>query len=322
MKKFLLKFLLYTFLIFLALEIIVRIFHLYFQYPKSTINDLNVELYIPEQKGYFVTGNRGMNIVQYRINQSGFNSFREYNASYDSIEIALVGDSFIEGFHQDFFNSIGAKIEKRLNKEGVSVFEYGYSGYDLADQLNLISKYKEDFEKIDLVIIYLKFAEDLDRNLYEPNYFRANLENLPSFKVKNRIKLFSYLEGIGITDPVRNLFYRIKSGSLSETAKGSNDQMTEMSIPERLGNFETLMDSYPEIDRQKLVFLIDMSITPHSFITYCDSQNYAYLDFGEPLSASKGRTLLIYDQHWNDHGREIISEVISNYIVNETNVLK
>ncbi|WP_435625400.1 hypothetical protein [Flagellimonas sp.] len=322
MKKFILKSFFYVLLIFLALELVVRVFHLYFQYPVSTINERKVELYYPGQKGYFATGNRRMNLVQYRINDSGFNSYREYNPSQDSIEIAIVGDSFIEGFHQDYFNSLGAKIERRLSRHGAKVFEYGCSGYDLADQLNLISKYPEVFSQVEMVFIYLKFHEDLERSEFEPNYFRVNLDNLPTFKIKRKIKLLSYLDGIGLFLPVRNFVKSVKNEKPVEVSKEPEPKKMDSLIQERLGRFKVLMDHYPDIDRQKVVFLIDKTITPTSFIQFCDAWNYAYLDFGAPLNASEERTHLVYDQHWNDHGREIISEAIVNYIQNNTDFLE
>jgi hypothetical protein len=45
--------------------------------------------------------------------KAGFNSHREFfTPSEDKFEIALIGDSCIEGFHQDFYDSTGKKNRK------------------------------------------------------------------------------------------------------------------------------------------------------------------------------------------------------------------
>ena len=74
MKTLILKSILYSILVFICLEFIVRVLHLYQQYPPYTINDLNLEVNTPNQKGYYVTGNRRMNFAEYNINKSGFMS--------------------------------------------------------------------------------------------------------------------------------------------------------------------------------------------------------------------------------------------------------
>ena len=125
------------------LEIWVRVFHLTKDYPVRYIDEFGVEKWMPNQDGFSVTGNRRQNFSEYHINNFGYNSYREYNPSKDKVEIALVGDSFVEGFHQNYYNSTGKKIEKILN--GIEVYEFGYAGYDLADELHLIHQYQSTF---------------------------------------------------------------------------------------------------------------------------------------------------------------------------------
>jgi hypothetical protein len=96
MKKLFLKSLLYLVLIVLVLELLVRIFHLTKDYPVRYVDKFEVEKWVPNQEGYSVTGNRRQNFSKFYINNSGFNSYREFTPSKDKVEIALVGDSFIE----------------------------------------------------------------------------------------------------------------------------------------------------------------------------------------------------------------------------------
>ena len=121
MKLLIGKMILYFILILVFLEVCVRVLHLYFEYPPYYINELNVKTYVPNQGGHYVTGNRRRKYAKFNINDQGFNSFRAYNPTENTTDIALIGDSFIEGFHQDFDKSIGRKIETKL-KNQVNVY--------------------------------------------------------------------------------------------------------------------------------------------------------------------------------------------------------
>lgn len=312
MKLLITKTILYAILIFICLEIIVRVFHLYIQYPPYIINDLSLEVNAPNQKGHYVTGNRRMNFAEFNINDSGFNSYREFTPTKNDLEIAIIGDSFIEGFHQNYYNSTGKKIETLLN-DNIKVFEYGYSGYDLADQLYLIDAYKDKFKLIDYTFIYLKFYTDLERNKYEPNHYRVNLQNSLSFKLKDKIKLFAYADGIGIFEPFKNLKNKLLGNNNDEIEEYVDDEASDEDTMKYLENFKTLIGTY-KIDKNKTTFLIDKKKTSTLFLEYCDSVGYKYADFGKSLDASKEPTTLIYDQHWNNHGRTILAEFIAEYL--------
>ncbi|MGB5692170.1 MAG: hypothetical protein WBM43_06155, partial [Flavobacteriaceae bacterium] len=75
-KRFLIKFGFYAVLMLLVLECLVRIFHLHKDTPERHIDDKGVEKWVPGQQGYSVTGNRRQNFSEYRINNSGYNSYR------------------------------------------------------------------------------------------------------------------------------------------------------------------------------------------------------------------------------------------------------
>jgi len=319
MKKLLGKIIIYGFLMALVLEILIRVFHLYFEYPIVTLNDNALVNYVPGQSGSFVVGNRRMHFSDYRINQSGFNSFREFTPTAQDFEVALIGDSFIEGLHQDYDNSIGKKIENNLDGK-IAVYEYGFSGNDLADQLHLVHQLKEKMKLIDVIYIYLKFDEDLKRKSYTL-HTRANLENSLAFKIKREVKLLSYLKGIGLISPLTELPRKLISFK-GEAKADTTETEEENKDEEYMENLAILLETYP-IDKQKSVFLIDRAITSKRFIEYCETHGYNYLDFGKALKKSKKNTIIKYDpvQHWNNHGREIVAKVISDYI-DSKNLLK
>lgn len=316
MKKLILKSGLYFLLILICLEIIVRIFHLAKDTPTRYVDQNNVEKWMPNQNGYAVTGNRRQNFSEYRINSSGYNSYREFTPSKESIDVALVGDSFIEGFHQNYYNSIGKKIETNL-QNNVKVMEFGYAGYDMADQLHLINAYKDLFNDIDYVFLGIKFSNDLNRGEYTVVQDRLALES-PVNKMLKKSKLLVYCKSIGILDPPQLLFHRIKNSIRPVIPK---KKLTEQELKEKqiendrkyLKNFKNLIALYG-YDKDKFVLLLDSSSTSNIFLDYLNKNNFTYIDFFSAFEKSGKPSTLIYDRHWNDNGRSIIASLISSYI--------
>lgn len=312
MKKFLFNLCAYGFLILLALELLVRLFYLGKDNPVRFIDKDQVEKWVPNQQGYSVTGIRRQNFTQYHINNSGFNSYREFEPSEEKIEIALLGDSFVEGFHQPFTNSIGRKIENQL--DSVEVYEYGYSGYDFADVIHLMYAYKEKFRLIDHIFIDIKFSSDLKRGVYSVSNERMRLESEP-FKLLKKSKLIVFLQSNGFFDPV----HRLKSEMSEDFFTSDKEFNTQNFDADKkailyLENFKNLVAKYG-YDKEKIVLLLNKGNTNQIFLNYLSQEQYKYLDYGETLDKSALPTTLIYDQHWNDHGRTLIAKLITEYLL-------
>ncbi|WP_166966365.1 hypothetical protein [Yeosuana marina] len=319
MKQLFFKIAIYAFLILLVLEGIIRIFHLTKDYPARYVDRLGVEKWVPDQEGYSVTGIRRQNFSKYNINDFGYNSYREFKPTNDKFEIALVGDSFVEGFHQHYYNSTGKKIENLLH--GIEVYEFGYAGYDFADELHLIHKYQATFDLIDHVFIGLKFENDLHRGEYNIVPDRIKLES-PMYRSLRKIKLLVYLQNIGAFSAARELTRTLLSfgqdnpdAAIIETESKESKKQRYLSY---ISNFESLVNTYG-YNKKRYTLLINKTHTPMVFLTYLDLHGFTYLDFSESFQKSVRPTTLIYDMHWNDHGRDIIAQLISQYLQSEFN---
>ncbi len=315
MKKLILKSALYFFLILILLEVLVRIFHLGKDIPARFVDEHEVEKWVPNQNGFSVTGNRRQNFSEYNINNSGYNSYREFNPTKNKIEVALVGDSFIEGFHQDYYNSIGKKIENKL--PNIEVYEYGYAGYDFADQLHLVHSYKEQFQLIDHIVLGIKFSNDLDRGAYNVVYSRLALES-PKNRLLKKSKLLVYCKSIGILDPPQELIYRFISlfKSKQKFTTKSDEEISRIKKEKEkqyLTNFESLISTYG-YDKERYTLLLDSRITSPVFLSYLEKNNFNYIDFADTFEATNRPTTLIYDRHWNNHGRQLIASAITEYL--------
>ncbi|NER16872.1 hypothetical protein [Spongiivirga citrea] len=318
MKRIILRGILYSFLLVLMLEALVRVFHLHKDYPYRYIDEYQVEKWVPNQEGYRVTGNRRQNFSKYYINNSGYNSYREFNPSVEKRELALVGDSFIEGFHQNYYNSIGKKIENKV--ADIEVYEYGYAGYDFADQLHLVSQYKNQFELIDHIVFGIKFENDFTRSAYKVEYGRMALES-PKVRLMQRSKLIVYLKNIGVLPAIQSKFNSIKFsfknlGKIRGKSKNIlKEENTALLHKEYIENFKSLVKTYG-FDKDKNTLMLDSSITPKIFIDFLNKHNYPFIDIGPALQSSKKPTTLIYDRHWNNNGRTIVAKEICDFILN------
>lgn len=295
--------------ILLFLELMVRVFHLHSERPKRYLDEFQVEKWIPNQEELSVTGNRKQNVEKYSINEFGFNSiYSNYKTYKDSIEVALVGDSYIEGFHEDYRNSLGQQIEHKFEKK-LKVFEFGYSGYDLADQLHLINAYKEIFDNVDYTFVYIRYSDDLNRSVYEVSN-RLSL-NTPVNKILKNIKLVVYMKDIGLFDSVitvgNKFLHYFTSTGLILNEEVSNTDM------KKIENFKALINTY-DFDKEKYILLLDYRLTSKVLIDYLAENNFKTLDYGITFQSSKIETSLIYDQHWNKHGRSLIATLITNHL--------
>ena len=297
----------------MSLELLVRVLHLYNERPERYVNQKGIQTWVPGQEGYSVYGNRRQIFTKYRINQSGYNSYREFNPVEDECTLALVGDSFIEGFHQDYNNSIGKKIEN-LMEDKVQVYEYGHSSNDFADQLQLIETYKDKFELIDFVVLGLKFENDLTRSEYKL------IERKPVLPILSYSKLYLYMQTIGFLDPLKNKAYTLKEfiqnpGGKPKKSKNDKKDM----YPEYLKNFQILVENF-NYKKSKNIILIDSRITDDRFLEYLNENDFVYIDIGIELEKSKKPTTLIYDQHWNNNGRKIVAKLIADHLRKEANI--
>ncbi|WP_010179984.1 hypothetical protein [Aquimarina agarilytica] len=306
----------YLFLILIVLEVLVRIFHLAKDTPKRFIDEAKVEKWIPNQKGIAVTGNRKQNHARYRINNAGFNSYQEYTPTKEQFELALVGDSFIQGFHQDYTHSIGKKIENAL--PAIKVYEYAYAGYDFADQLHLIHAYKKDFDLIDQTIIYIDFNTDLLRGEYAVIQDRIALQS-PLNNMLKKCKLLVYTKSIGVLDPPKNLVAKLIN-SLNKRPRATHTKIKKVShqknntIVTYLNNFKKLVTTYG-FDKKRYSLLLNTNTTPKPFLDYLMANHFKIIDFHQALKNATAPTYLIYDQHWNDYGRTLIANQISKTII-------
>ncbi|KAB7530481.1 hypothetical protein F8C76_02955 [Flagellimonas olearia] len=285
------------------MEVLVRLFHLYNDTPDWNLAKDNTYKRVPGQTGYAVYGNRRQVMAPYRINSSGYNSFRDFDPVEDEIEIAIFGDSFIEGFHQDYRNSLGKKVERGLSN--VQVYEYGHSNFDLADVMYLVNTNTSDMDKIDFIVYAIDYEYDLMRDTYKV------VPRKVVFPLLRHSKFLVYLLDIGMIDQIKKVLRKWNVGQAPREGVGKKIDRDSLF----LHNFKTLTNKYG-LEKKKVAFLLDGRHTSDQFLKYLSDNGIQIIDYGLAFQVSEDQgvpTTLIYDQHWNDHGRELIAEQIIDY---------
>lgn len=157
MTKFILRILATFFAAALLLEIVLRVFSL----AGHTLPTKNIDgdlLLKPGENGYWVKGGFREIASHYSINPQGWNNIRDYKADNEDtslMKIAIVGDSYIEGFHVDVERSIGRQLEHLLGTNYV-VHEFGRSGGNIVDFARVYQKFNLFHYKYVFVLVTYK----------------------------------------------------------------------------------------------------------------------------------------------------------------------
>lgn len=184
--------------------------------------------------------------------------------------------------------------------------------------MHLINSYEEKFEFIDEIIIYLNYENDLQRAFYTPNEARISMLSSTIFKLRDNIKLLSYGSKIGILEPFKkmvleNTFPEKDAAYMSNRIEQETQEERDRKDMEYLNNFKSLIELYG-FDKTKTTLLLDSRKTSAVFMDFCKSLGFRYIDFSKSFEETNRPTNLIYDYHWNDHGRDLIAAEIAKHI--------
>lgn len=302
-----------TFFVFtlFIFEIYIRIFHLYDDIPKVHLDSNKLLVYKPNQNGSYNFGNRKEVDSKYLINSAGFNSLVEYDFSTNTPKIALIGDSYIEGFHQDVNNSIGRMLD-RLG--GYQCYEYGISGWTLNDYLNLISSDSTQFNQFEYIFINLN-PSDLQYSLHDylnsdESKLKVDKQNSFIYKyIYSNVKLLSSANQMGIFN---NLGKKIKIFSRDNQLESNNNDLLESNNNDlQFTIFHEILNYYNiPIKNEKLIFLFNSNLKYQESFLELIKQGYNFIDLSKSFNESEDLPYFRFDQHWNNKGRLLVAKEI------------
>lgn len=138
MKKFIIRLSLFLLLALISIEIYIRVNHLNIDVPSRQITKEGIQLYNPDQKGYWANATH-----QWIINKEGWPG--ELPSGMDSL-VTLIGDSHIE----NFMNPVECNLASILNKKelGYHFFSAGRSGVSLIEALEISNYLKRKYHPL------------------------------------------------------------------------------------------------------------------------------------------------------------------------------
>lgn len=153
-----------------ALEIVLR----YYYYGTYKLQTLEVGLWEAHpQLGWKLRENNVQQIqtldytVTSRTNSFGFrDSEREHQVGGESRRIALLGDSFVEGYYVPFENSLSQSMEKELGPDQFEVLNFGVRGYGTLQALLMFQEHAVHFQP-NLTVLFFVHGNDIFNN-YHP----------------------------------------------------------------------------------------------------------------------------------------------------------
>lgn len=291
--------------------------------------------------------------THFRVNNYGWNSEIDYVPNPPKPLIAIIGDSFIEGFSVDPENSISAHLRKMLDGR-YEVYRFGISGAPLSQYLHIARYVREVFNPQILVVSVVH--NDFDEMLVSATSRR------------NKGMLYVDVGGAGVTEQpietytqnplstfmrnsalMRYFYFNCELGALLYRFKYS----AESGIPPRIDRYSRI-----DIDRvrsqegnigpaldyvvgklarenasETLVLMMDGARTDiyndnlaRSEISWlntllrskCDKYRVPFLDLTEIFHAEFKRTGTRFetelDGHWNDYGHAVVAKALAKKI--------
>ena len=299
MKTFFKYIAIWSVLVILLLELTIRIFDL----AAKTMPTQNVDgnyLFAPGKSGFWVRGGLGELTNYYEINKQGYNSIIDYDRlDPKNLNIALIGDSYIQGFQTDVRQSIGRQLEDTLGDNTV-VHEYGKAGSNIVDFSIIHNKYIQP-KSYDFTFI---LATNGDLKPKKPsNMGKGNKipEKTINRQMYNNVHILRYLNinhGLGI-----NFNKLINQGpeSIDRIYKEKVAEVTEVAFLNKI-NVEAIK-TLPK----SIIFLYEGDKLSPYFMENFDFEFKKIIH--DKLPKDHG-----FDGHWNKNGRYNCAKAMAEYI--------
>jgi hypothetical protein len=232
MRSFISYILVRLVLLFVSLELFTRALGI----SGHTVPSANLNgnlLHRPFTDSLWVKGGFGEISSHYVINEQGYNSLLDYKQKDTAkINIALLGDSYIEGFQVDVENSIGRLLDSIT--DGLTVtHEYGHSGGNINDFTYLIDSLYVIYDQVfvlmtekDLSPRKASFIDKGKQHISNPSFLRQVYANSSALRYLNinqgiNVKVSTLLrEGPNALHILKNLLSNKQNSGEIQAAEG------------------------------------------------------------------------------------------------------
>jgi len=115
--------------------------------------------------GLQTSGNLAQRKTHWHINNMGWNSAWDYQSERTKPLLAIIGNSYVEGFSLDVEQGLAGKMQNRLGS-GWDCYSFGYSGAKLGQYLNLSRYVQGTYHP--RVMVFILFDADVFGSLLGP----------------------------------------------------------------------------------------------------------------------------------------------------------
>ncbi|MBB2148055.1 hypothetical protein [Pedobacter gandavensis] len=195
MKKFLIRLFVFTFVIGVAGELIIRMYKLVPDIPRLYVDNTGIQRYVPGQTGYYTKAK-----TKWVVNKYGW--LGTSDTSKDTV-LSIIGDSYIENIMNPITCNQGNKLKSRF--KDYSFFEAGRSGVTFIEAMQ-ISKLLDSTIQPKMHLIYVstndfpessslnqRYTDRVQIDLSNKTILHGNLKSPGVKKILYNIKLAYYL---------------------------------------------------------------------------------------------------------------------------------
>ncbi len=279
---------------------------------------------------------------KWRLNNAGWNSIFDYHSrdDYSKPRIAIIGNSYIEGWAADVENHIGPELE-RLLESRANVYSFGISGATFAQYLGMLPHIEERYDPDLYVMILSEFgiSRSLEVNFSPFRFFVAEDDSGLALHAPRRI--FSqnkYGRIIFRSSLARYLYFNRQIG-----AKKLDVDVDEMLVgssaspvtPELLAAGRFFLDSFEDlVPEDRVIFLADGNreaiyqglseyqqgldyrileglIIPETMFSMVDLTEFMRNDYSVHSQVFSPE----YDPHWNTYAHGVAAKALLPHVV-------
>jgi hypothetical protein len=285
------------------------------------------------------------------INNHGWNASYDFVKKENQSQIAVIGDSFVEGFQVDVDKRFVEIINNKFTKKGVNVMAFGRAGAPLSQYLHMARYVKKVFNPD--VYIFNIVSNDFDLsvarfNLNETYFLRISNNEDGSFGEENIIPYNSLSKSFWKKSAlIRYLYYNARIGIMIGSwlrnmyvAEDINDyykfRLTNLSEIERVANY-VVTQLKEELSPAKLLFVMDAArpciydnkecndtLLFNMFENICITQQEPVINMAPVMKKHfqlNGQPFEFdIDNHWNELGHSLVAEQVINFLVDSLHV--
>ena len=309
MPKFLKYIVGWLVLVVLILEVTLRVFNLAAK-TMPTVNLDNDYVFEPNSSGVWIRGGLGELKNYYQINNQGYNSIVNYDSlNSQNLNIAIIGDSYIQGFQSDVRKSIGRQLELLLDSSKTTVHEFGRAGANIVDY-QLV--YEKLIQSRDYDYVFI-LATDKDMKNEKASYMgRGN--RVPKKTISRKVyDNFYLLRYFNINQGLGTHFNNLISNGPESIDRIQNKAIVKPSTKEEYlkSNNKTVINKLSN----NIIFLHEDDKLSEFFIENFDFNFVKINHKFKPYTHG-------FDSHWNETGRYNCARSMYNFILENQNINK